>query len=83
MSVLGARSCQQIVTDIPRDNSACPPTKADGTQRTQGVSAGRVFVAYGAIPGTTSSILSSHSRDSEATWEILYCKPEREVRPLR
>ena len=60
-----------IATDIPRSNATCqiPFTKADGTQGTQTIPAGRVFLSYSSFAGTTSSaILFTYSSDCGATW---------------
>ena len=60
-----------IATDIPRGTATCqiPFTKSDGTTGTQTVPAGRVFAAYTALKGTTSSnIMFSYSNDCGVTW---------------
>jgi len=60
-----------IATDIPRGTATCqiPYTKSDGTTGTQTVPAGRVFAAFTALNGTTTSnIKFSYSSDCGMTW---------------
>jgi hypothetical protein len=59
-----------IATDIPRSNATCqiPFTKSDGTQGTQTIPAGRVFLSYSSFVGSTSSIMFTYSPDCGATW---------------
>ena len=59
-----------IATDIPRGSATCqvPFTKSDGTQGTQTIPAGRVFLSYSSFVGTTSSIMFTYSSNCGATW---------------
>jgi hypothetical protein len=60
-----------IATDIPRGNATCqvPFTKSDGTQGTQTIPAGMVYLTYSSFTGSTSSkIMFTSSADCGATW---------------
>jgi putative Ig domain-containing protein len=60
-----------IAADIPRGSATCqiPFTKSDGTQGTQTIPAGRVFLSYSSFSGTSrSAILFTYSSDCGATW---------------
>jgi hypothetical protein len=60
-----------IATDIPRGSATCqiPFMKSDGTQGTQTIPAGRVFLSYSSFVGTaSSSIMFTYSSDCGATW---------------
>src|SRR6267154_1171000 len=60
-----------IATDIPRGNTTCqvPFTKADGTQGTQTIPAGMVYLTYSSFTGSSSSkIMFSSSADCGVTW---------------
>jgi len=61
-----------IATDIPRGNATCtvPFTKADGTQGTQTIPAGTVYLAYTIFNGNQQDtrIMIARSSDCGATW---------------
>ena len=61
-----------IATDIPRGTATCsvPYTKADGTQGTQTIPAGNVYLAYTSFNGNQQStrIMLVTSSDCGATW---------------
>ena len=60
-----------IATDIPRGSATCqvPFTKSDGTQGTQTIPAGVVYLTYSSFTGSTSSkIMLTSSADCGATW---------------
>ena len=60
-----------IATDIPRGGATCqvPFTKADGTQGTQTIPAGMVYLTYSSFTGSTSSkIMFNSSADCGVTW---------------
>ncbi len=60
-----------IATDIPRGSATCqvPFTKSDGTQGTQTIPAGMVYLTYSSFTGSTSSkIMFTTSSDCGATW---------------
>ena len=61
-----------IATDVPRGTATCsvPFTKPDGTQGTQRIPAGRVYLAYTSFNGNLldSKIMFSSSQDCGATW---------------
>ncbi len=60
-----------VATDIPRGSATCqvPFTKADGTQGTQTIPAGLVYLTYSSFTGSTSSkIMFATSTDCGATW---------------
>src|SRR5579859_4326728 len=61
-----------IATDIPRGTATCsvPYTKADGTQGTQTIPAGKVYLAYTSFNGNQQStrIMLVTSSDCGATW---------------
>jgi len=60
-----------IATDIPRGSATCqvPFTKSDGTQGTQTIPAGMVYLTYSSFTGSTSSkIMFTSSADCGATW---------------
>jgi hypothetical protein len=60
-----------IATDVPRGSATCqiPFTKADGTQGTQTIPAGQVYLTYSSFTGSTSSkIMFASSADCGATW---------------
>jgi len=61
-----------IATDIPRGTATCsvPYTKSDGTQGTQTIPAGMVYLAYTSFNGNQQStrIMFTTSSDCGATW---------------
>jgi Putative Ig domain len=61
-----------IATDVPRGTATCsvPFTKPDGTQGTQTIPAGRVYLAYTSFNGNLqdTKIMFSSSQDCGATW---------------
>ena len=61
-----------IATDIPRGTATCsvPYTKPDGTQGTQTIPAGKVYLAYTSFNGNEQStrIMFASSSDCGATW---------------
>jgi hypothetical protein len=66
-----------IATDVPRGTTTCsvPFTKPDGTQGTQTIPAGQVYLAYTSFNGTAgktnlqdTKIMFSNSPDCGATW---------------
>lgn len=61
-----------IATGVPRDSATCsvPFTKADGTQGTQTIPAGKVYLAYTSFNGNQQStrIMFSSSADCGASW---------------
>ena len=60
-----------IAADIPRGSATCqvPFTKSDGTQGTQTIPAGMVYLTYSSFTGSTSSkIMFATSADCGATW---------------
>ncbi|HKW35172.1 MAG TPA: putative Ig domain-containing protein [Candidatus Acidoferrum sp.] len=61
-----------IATDVPRGTATCrvPFTKRDGTQGTQTIPAGRVYLAYTSFNGNLldTKIMFSSSQDCGATW---------------
>jgi hypothetical protein len=61
-----------IATDIPRGTATCsvPYTKADGSQGTQTIPAGKVYLAYTSFNGNLQStrIMLTTSSDCGATW---------------
>lgn len=61
-----------IATDVPRGTATCsvPFTKPDGTQGTQTIPAGRVYLAYTSFNGNLqdTKIMFSSSQDCGVTW---------------
>src|SRR5690349_19720632 len=61
-----------IATDVPRGTATCsvPFTKPDGTQGTQTIPAGRVYLAYTSFNGNLldTKIMFTSSQDCGATW---------------
>ena len=61
-----------IATDVPRGTATCsvPFTKPDGTQGTQTIPAGRVYLAYTSFNGNLldTKIMFASSQDCGATW---------------
>ncbi len=61
-----------IATDVPRGTATCsvPFTKPDGTQGTQTIPAGQVYLAYTSFNGNLqdTKIMFASSRDCGATW---------------
>ena len=61
-----------IATDVPRGTATCsvPFTKPDGSQGTQTVPAGQVYLAYTSFNGNLqdTKIMLSSSQDCGATW---------------
>lgn len=61
-----------IATDVPRGTATCtvPYTKADGTQGTQTIPAGQVYLAYTSFNGNQqdTKIMFTSSQDCGSTW---------------
>ena len=61
-----------VATDVPRGNASCnvPFTKADGSQGTQTIPAGQVYLAYTVFNGNQQDtrIMFATSQDCGATW---------------
>jgi Putative Ig domain len=61
-----------IATDVPRGTATCsvPFTKSDGTQGTETIPAGQVYLAYTSFNGNLqdTKIMFSSSQDCGATW---------------
>jgi len=61
-----------IATDVPRGTATCsvPFTKSDGTQGSQTIPAGRVYLAYTSFNGNLqdTKIMFASSQDCGATW---------------
>ena len=62
-----------IATDVPRGTATCsvPFTKSDGTQGTETIPAGQVYLAYTSFNGNLqdTKIMFSSSQDCGATWD--------------
>jgi hypothetical protein len=62
-----------IATDVPRGTATCsvPFTKPDGTQGTQTIPAGQVYLAYTSFNGNLldTRIMFSSSQDCGTTWD--------------